>query len=443
MHTPSLQRRVTAAGLSVVTASIVVLAGVVVLTVRAQLESALEAVLDARVELVEEVHDPASADQLANRLQALGVTSTVTTPDGTVHVGEPAVPRFGAGPPGPLSERATSRESRTVTLDDGTVVEVSATRVGVDATLRRVLLVVVIGSTLASLVGLLLLGRSTTVALAPLGDVVEAARRRAAGQRGERLRPDDPSTELGQVALAYDQMLDAVDEALNAARDAEQRTRGFLDDAAHQLRTPIAGIRSSVEALLRQTDPEDGDRLMTNLVREAARASRVLHSLLTLARLDAGQPPERVTTDLAAICRDEVARATSLAPHLHLSLTGAETAAEVCVDPTAIREALANLLDNARRHAGTRIEVTLGRDDEASSVRVRDDGPGLGADLREEAFERFVSCDGYGGSGLGLPIGREIARSHGGDLTYGDGFVLRLPRDRPAQAPASPGPQTP
>ncbi len=97
-----------------------------------------------------------------------------------------------------------------------------------------------------------------------------------------------------------------------------------------------------------------------------------------------------------------------------------------------MREIISNLLDNARRHAATRIEVALVQTGESVKVRISDDGPGIPEGMREKAFERFVSLDGKGGSGLGLPIARSLARAHHGDLTYQDGaFVLSLPMSPP------------
>jgi signal transduction histidine kinase len=95
----------------------------------------------------------------------------------------------------------------------------------------------------------------------------------------------------------------------------------------------------------------------------------------------------------------------------------------------SLAPALANLLDNARRHAAGRIELTVGTDQASQlEIRLADDGPGLPLEMAERAFERFVSLDGKGGTGLGLAIARELARAHGGELSYqGGAFVLRLP----------------
>jgi two-component system OmpR family sensor kinase len=149
-----------------------------------------------------------------------------------------------------------------------------------------------------------------------------------------------------------------------------------------------------------------------------------------MARLDRGDRPERRPCDLAALCREETERAAVLAPNLRVSFRTLNGTGTVGVDSDAIREVLANVLDNARRHAASRIDVTFAQGPTDAKVSVADDGPGLPESSTERVFEPFVVLDGHGGSGLGLTIARGTARAHGGDVTYEDGrFVLRLPVD--------------
>lgn len=218
--------------------------------------------------------------------------------------------------------------------------------------------------------------------------------------------------------------------ALVEALQAHARSRRFLADAAHQLRTPVAGIRVAAENLLRGTQPPDTDLLLADLVRETIRAGRLVDSLLRVAHLDEGEELTPVPTDLVDLCANEADRAWSLAPHLDIVLradpppTGPRD-----VDADAVREIVANLLDNARRFAVERIEVLLVDGPSQVEIRVSDDGPGLSPGDEERVFERFVSLDGRGGAGLGLAIARQLARAHGGELLYGGrAFVLRLPR---------------
>lgn len=429
MRTPSLTRRVVVAGVVVLVVVLAVLDVAVYLAVRAELETNLSEVLDTRLDIARGLADDVAPAALAERLTAMGVPASLTLPDGRHIDADPAVPRFGrSGIPSTLPEPRVERHQ----VVDGLTITVYATRSGVDQALRRLLLVQVLGTLVAVGVAVLLLRRSTTVALGPLDHVVATAVRTSHGARGERLHPDRPETELGRLAVAFDQMLDELEAAVVDARASDARSQRFLADAAHQLRTPIAGIRASVESLLREDDPGVRDRLMGNVVRETGRSARLVSDLLHVARLDRGEDlPVRERLDLLALCEGEVLRARDLAPHLDVVLDpGLVTGeVEVLADGTAIREAVGNLLDNARRHARQWIEVGVATSADDVAVVVRDDGPGLSPAEADGAFERFVSLDGRGGSGLGLPIARGVAVAHGGDLLHSDGaFTLRLPR---------------
>jgi two-component system, OmpR family, sensor kinase len=440
MRTPSLRRRVLGTGLAVFLLVVLVLEAFIALSLREQLERTLAEVLEARVQVARELARDHEGEELTARLTALGVSARVTTPDGEQLDNLPVIPRFGPGPPGPPTAVTGPFASEVVPLPGGGEIEVLATRAGVDATMRRVLLLMGVGTLLALVLGALLLRWATTAAIAPLGEIGAAARRTTEGLTGERLHPDDPRTELGRLAVAYDEMLDSLEDALERARIEEDRTRRFLDDAAHQLRTPIAGIRASVESLLDTDDPVQHDRLMANLVRETSRSARVLRDLLTMARLDAGRPPERLPTDLVALCADEVDRTRSLAPHLTVVCEGPEHGrVDAEVEPAAVQEVVANLLDNARRHAREEIQVQVTAAAHRWRIEVGDDGPGVEPEACQLIFERFATLDGLGGSGLGLPIARAVAEAHGGTLVYERGrFVLTLPRDVPDPDDAAP-----
>ena len=222
----------------------------------------------------------------------------------------------------------------------------------------------------------------------------------------------------------------ALEDALEDARQSEERSRRFLADAAHQLRSPITGVRAAAETLLLTAEGEDRDRLLALLVRETARAARLVKSLLRLAQVDEGYVLPNDRADLGALCQAELDSTRSQAPHLAVTLqVGKLPEQPPEVDSHAVREIISNLLDNARRHAATRIDLLMESDGDEVRVRVADDGPGVPADAIERIFERFVSVDGKGGSGLGLPIARALARAHGGDVTYrtSEGFLLTLP----------------
>lgn len=298
------------------------------------------------------------------------------------------------------------------------------------------------------LVAGLLLVAVSKAALRPLDRLTALAKDIATGDRGRRLRPSRTDTELGRAASAFDTMLDALEDseqraqqAAEAAQRAEAATRQFLVDAAHELRTPIAGMQAAAEQLAaHESDAESAAqyRRASLLQSDARRAGRLVADMLDLSRIDAGLALDIHDTDLAAIVDAEAQRAAMLAPQLSIVRTGAEQLT-VQADPTRIAQILSNLLDNARRHtpADGTITIDLSSDAAAAQVTVTDTGPGIPDDERYRIFERLVRLDAgrardHGGAGLGLSIARALARAHGGDLVCfphdgGAQFRLSLP----------------
>ena len=236
-------------------------------------------------------------------------------------------------------------------------------------------------------------------------------------------------TEERRMASQLDSSLEALARAAEEARASEVRTRRFLDDAAHQLRSPITSIRACADTLQRDITPAQQERLLEAVCRESERASRLMAGLLRMARLGQEQAREQQWTDVVAVCEEEADRGMLESPHLEIGARAIGPQLGLAwLSPDPIREILSNLVDNARRHAASRIEITAEAVGDGIELRVVDDGPGLPEGQAETVFERFVSLDHRGGSGLGLAIARELARTHGGDLTYEDrAFVLRLP----------------
>ncbi len=241
-------------------------------------------------------------------------------------------------------------------------------------------------------------------------------------------------TESRWLARTLDSTLVVLQSALDEAREAEACCRRLVGDAAHQLRSPIASIQACAQALLAAQSPSERDGLLAALVRETSRAGQLISDLLRLARLDQGEAPVPQPCDLMALITEEADRTRTLVPHLQVVVT-VDVPEPPLLDPHAVHEILANLLDNARRYARGRIEVDAAVVEGSLQIRVVDDGPGLAAGAAERAFERFVTLDRKGGCGLGLPIARDLARAHGGDLVYDCGvFVLRLPFPRASVA---------
>ncbi len=434
LHTPSLRVRIIGAGMVTWVVLVLSLDAFVFLSLRTELLGSLDELLETRATLAQELGANLTPEQLDERLTELGIPAVVYAEDGRRLTADPAAPGFGPGPPGPLGPPDTPREALDVELTTGVTVTVFASRAGVERTLRQVLLFEAIGSFAITLLMLVLLLRMSKVLLDPIDQVVVTARRIAAGRSGERLRPDRPGTELGRMAAAFDEMLDSLEEAVELAqaaerdaRDAEARSRRFLADAAHQLRTPAAALRALVESLLRTENPDEQQQLLDNLAREATRMGNRVVSLLRVAQLDRGDTPRIEPIDLTAIVADETARARDFAPHLEFLCAESEPLI-VDVDADMIREAVANLLDNARRFAARRVRVSVTARPGHVDITVADDGPGLPAGGEERAFERFETLGEQGGTGLGLPIARGIARAHGGEVAYRDrGFVVTLP----------------
>lgn len=199
---------------------------------------------------------------------------------------------------------------------------------GVLGRLRAVMLG--IGAAGLVVLAVVLLG-GVRVALRPLETMTGLARDIAAGDRGRRLRPARTDTELGRTAQAFDAMLDALEAAqvraetaADDARRSEATTRRFLSDAAHELRTPITGVQSLAETLVRHPDTalERRERIATTLVRETRRAGALVADMLELARIEGGMPLERRRVDLTALATTEGERLALLAPTLDVVTTG-------------------------------------------------------------------------------------------------------------------------
>lgn len=438
MRTPSLRQRVTRTGVLSFAALLLIIDVVLYLYLQQQLQTTVTEVLSARAEIAATLARGREPVELLEGLQSAGVPARISLPDGQQLQTSLDTTRAGTSPPVDPGLPQQPRISREMTLEDGTRIEVFATLAGVRTTLRDLLIGQAVVSTLALLGAGLLLHRASSVALRPLDTVIETADRIAAGDIGERLNPDDPATELGRMAARFDRMLDALERAVVEAQEAEEGSRRFLADAAHQLRTPVAALHSTVEAVLHEPDPERRDRLIGNCLRESRRLTQLLRALLLTARLDQAAPMAVTPVRLALVLADEVDRAGALAPDLQIRLQHPAELRDLTVpgDAETLREAVANLLDNARRHARAQVLVALDASGDGVRVSIRDDGPGLLADDEERAFQRFSSLDGAGGSGLGLPIARAIAAAHGGALTWEEGaFHLTLPL-APANPPA-------
>ncbi|MFF1309051.1 sensor histidine kinase [Streptomyces sp. NPDC058307] len=254
---------------------------------------------------------------------------------------------------------------------------------------------------------------------------VEAIRREMAAitaseDLARRVPVPDTHDEVARLART-------TNETLAALETSVERQRRFVADASHELRSPIASLRTQLEVAAAHPELLDLD----GAVEDTVRLQHLAADLLLLARLDAGERIAGARIDLAALVRERAAG--------RAGVTVRADAVEVTGSRGQLERVFDNLLDNARRHARSAVEVTVRRDgDGRAVVEVGDDGDGVPAGDRERIFERFVRLDEArarddGGAGLGLAIARDVAARHGGTLTVRDApaggalFELRLP----------------
>lgn len=220
MRTPSLRTRMVMVGLTVVVVVVTGVNALLYLTFRVELRQNLAAFLEERAEVVTGAAENRSGPDLAARLTQLGVRAIVRSPDGAVYRADPPSPILGKNLPAREGD-SDSFVSRDVRLADGSVVTVFARRTGVDDASHKLLVLEGVGLVVATLVAALLLLRSSHLVLRPLHQIAASARRTAGGQRGERLQPDRPTTTLGQLAAAYDDMLESLELSETRANDAQ------------------------------------------------------------------------------------------------------------------------------------------------------------------------------------------------------------------------------
>jgi len=276
---------------------------------------------------------------------------------------------------------------------------------------------------LASLIGYGL----ATAGLRP----VEAMRRRAAEM------PLTGDGDLLPLAPAHDEVR-RLGETLNGMiarlRGAFERERRFVGDASHELRTPIAVVRTELESVLRSGDFGPGVReALVAAVRECDHLAQLAEDLLVVARAaDGALPVRRERLLLEPLLHDVAARFSARARAERRRLR-VDVSGDVCAETDAlrIRQAIGNLVDNALRHGAGEVVLGARADGPGVVVTVADAGPGFAPEIAPRAFERFAQADGARGgdsTGLGLAIVRAIAEAHGGraEISAGRGAQVRL-----------------
>jgi two-component system, OmpR family, sensor kinase len=431
LNTVSLRLRVIAAVMAVLAVILILLSIAVSAIFIVQSNRNLDALLTGQALLARQLaRSGAGPQQIVNRVQAGGVQAYLVLRNGT---------EFGIPTPSGAAVKTTTitLNAPTPRVDGAQLTLAIDTSVVSNArrTLRRVLLIT---DVIALLVSAALVAAAVRLALRPLDSMAALAKTVSQGNRGARLAPTRTDTEIGQTAQAFDEMLDELEGAEARARQAEERTRAFLADAAHELRTPIAGVQAAAETLLHhddQLDHEERQHLQALLVREAERAGALISDLLAAARLDAGIDLDLAPVSLRTLVHNEIDRVQLLHPEATVTMSGPEVIARA--DAAKVSSILRNVIDNAMRAAGPqgKVHVVVREQDQLAIAEVWDSGPGVPPSERERIFERLVRLDhgrtnDTGGSGLGLAIARGYARAHGGDLSCEDprgvGAMFRL-----------------
>jgi signal transduction histidine kinase len=449
--------RLTLRGRLTLVATVVIAAGVVLGSVL--LDVALDRALQA------EVHDAALAQarDLADEVDARSLTAVLPRAGGTA--AEQVLDARGAvvsSTPG--AEEATpllsgtdlerARQGRTVDIPGSVIGHVGALRVVGEvagpAGARRTVLV---ASSLAPIErtervvrGVLLIGGPLVLAgvavvcwlvvgsaLRPVDALRRGADEISGSQSNHRLPVPDSQDELRRLAETLNNMLDRLDRS-------SIRQRAFISDAAHELRSPLTGIRTQLDVTRQHPHTSAWEDTADDVMSEVDRLSRLVDDLLLLARQDEDLAVGRSVgpVDLAELADTVVLRRPGTARR------GGGRRVIVNGDADGLTRVLDNLVANARRHTASGVTVDVRLDGSAAVLTVTDDGPGIAPEDRERVFERFTRLDearsrDAGGSGLGLAIVREIVEAHRGTVTLLDAgpglrVVIRLPA---APCPAS------
>jgi histidine kinase len=292
--------------------------------------------------------------------------------------------------------------------------------------LRRAFVVAVVVSAVAAAVVVpLVVGRI----LRPVDRIRSATRRLASGDYRERI---DPPEESELAALAAD-----VNALAASLEETERRRMQLIADVSHELRTPLTAIEGFMEGLIDGVVPAEAETF-ASVAEEAARLKRLAADLSTLSRIDEPSESRKERIDLGSLAQRVAERLRPQFDDQQVDLVVALPAMPMVGDPDRLTQVMVNLLGNALGHtpAGGRVVVTGSAGHGRVEVAITDTGTGIAEPDLERIFERFYRAapSRGGGTGIGLTIARDIARSHGGDLTahsdgpgHGAAFTLTLP----------------
>jgi two-component system, OmpR family, sensor kinase len=369
-----------------------------------------------------------SAPQIPHLLPGAGLSSTIDLYFTTASIGSQAI-----------AYRAVAKPL----VNGSGVVVVAVPLTELNSILGRLLTIEIMVS------GLVLLGLAIVSwgmvrrDLQPLEEIAKTAGAIARGDLSQRAPSGDLGTEVGQLGLAFNTMVDEIEAAFAERLASEERLRRFLADASHELRTPLTSILGYAElfGLGMRDRPADLTTAMSQIKGEAERMHRLVNDLLTLAQLDFERPLSFESVDLNELVHHSVLAIRVLNPDRPVSVYAGGPAI-ITGDEDRLRQVFDNLLVNAVKHtsasAGIDVRVFDGAD--RTVVSVHDDGPGIDPTVATSIFQPFFRADpsrarSSGGVGLGLAIAASIVESHGGSISaepgHGATFVVTLPKDRP------------
>jgi signal transduction histidine kinase len=331
--------------------------------------------------------------------------------NGTVLIGDRAVPSV-EGDARILARPADSPAGSFIVVAGASTQDRSETLAGLAGSF---LIGAPIALLLACGLGYLLAGR----ALVPVEAMRRQAREITLERSGERLPLPRADDEIHQLGETLNQMLDRIEASL-------ERERVFVADASHELRAPLAVLRTELELAGRQErSPEELRSALSSAAEEVDRLSQLAEDLLVIARSDQGRLPiAREKVELRTLLdrvRERFVRRGKVAGREIVADAPSGVAAEL--DPLRIEQALGNLIENALRHGGGEVQLSARRNDGTTVFEVSDEGPGFPKGFEAQAFERFTRADdgrAGGGAGLGLAIARAIAVAHGGEVEIAD-----------------------
>lgn len=424
MRFNSIRFRITAIAAAVV-AVVLVLAGISLVTVqRALLTDSLDEALTQRADDIVALLAGGDLPEEFSQGAREGFAQLVGE-DGTVLVSTPNLRGFPAldittNP----SEMVTMQTVEGLEVDDDRFRVLSRTLegigilhvgttydvVGESAGTLTTALVVTIPIVMVALGALVwwLVGRT----LQPVEDIRSEVAEIGSTDLHRRVPDTGTGDEIDRLAGTMNRMLARLEESIT-------RQQRFVADASHEMRNPLTRMRSALEVELATTQPEDLE-LVQGVLDEVIGLQHMVEDMLFMARADAGHGQLKFKkVDLDDVVLREARR---IRDHERVTVDmSSVSAAHVYGDAGQLGRAVRNLLANAERHAASRIRLTLTEDEGLAVLTVADDGPGIPSEHSELVFERFTRLDesrnaDSGGTGLGLPIAREVAEIHGGTL---------------------------